>query len=73
MLILTRNIGDRIVIDDNIVLTVVRIRGVRAQLGFEAPPEVAIRRAEQVPLPPRSAGQPHGTATHPAGVAGPSA
>jgi len=46
MLILTRSIGERIVIDDNIVLTVVRIRGQRAQLGLEAPPEVPIRRAE---------------------------
>jgi carbon storage regulator len=46
MLILTRSIGERIVIDDNIVVTVVRIRGQRAQLGLEAPPEVAIRRAE---------------------------
>jgi carbon storage regulator len=58
MLILTRNIGDRIVIDDNIVITVVRIRGQRAQLGFEAPLDVAIRRAEQLATaPPQD--QPH--------------
>jgi len=49
MLILTRSIGERIVIDDNIVLTVVRIRGQRAQLGLEAPAEVPIRRAETLP------------------------
>jgi carbon storage regulator len=52
MLILTRSLGERIVIDDNVVLTVVRIRGQRAHLGLEAPPEVAIRRAETLPAAP---------------------
>jgi len=46
MLVLTRGIGDRIVIGNDIVLTVVRIRGQRVQLGFEAPPNTPIRRGE---------------------------
>lgn len=46
MLALTRKIGERIVINDNIVLTVVDIRGDSVRLSFDAPRDVKIYRGE---------------------------
>lgn len=46
MLVLTRKVTDRIVIGDDIVLTVVRIDGNQVRLGIEAPRDVKIRREE---------------------------
>ena len=37
MLILSRKLGEQIVIADNIVITVVEIRGDKVRLGIEAP------------------------------------
>ena len=42
MLLLTRKVGDQIVIDGRIVVKVVDIQGGRVQLGIEAPKEVKI-------------------------------
>jgi len=46
MLALTRKIGERIVIGDNIVVTVVGIKGDSIRLAIEAPKEVKIYRGE---------------------------
>lgn len=46
MLVLTRRPGEQIVIDGNIRLTVVSIKGDRIRLGIEAPPSVVVDRAE---------------------------
>jgi carbon storage regulator len=46
MLVLSRRIGQRIVIDDRITVTVVEIRGGQIRLGIEAPREVPVRRSE---------------------------
>lgn len=46
MLALTRKVGERIVINDNIVVTVVDIKGDSVRLSFEAPKEVKIYRGE---------------------------
>jgi carbon storage regulator len=46
MLILSRKLGERIVIDDSIVVTVVRTRGGAVCLGIEAPAEVPVLRQE---------------------------
>jgi carbon storage regulator len=46
MLVLSRNKGERIVIGNDIVLTVVDIRGDRVRLGFTGPTEVPIHREE---------------------------
>jgi carbon storage regulator len=51
MLVLTRRSGQRIVLGDNIILTVVSISGRRVQLGIEAPPEINIVREELKPRP----------------------
>jgi carbon storage regulator len=46
MLVLSRKAKERIVIDGNILITVVRVAGGRVQLGVEAPADVSIKRAE---------------------------
>lgn len=46
MLVLSRKVGQRIMIGDNITILVSRISGKRVTLGLEAPKEVHIRRAE---------------------------
>ena len=48
MLVLSRKPGERIVIDGGIVVTVVKVDRNQVRLGFEAPPQVAIRREELV-------------------------
>jgi carbon storage regulator len=46
MLVLTRRIGDEIVINGHIRLKVTAIEGGRVRLGVAAPPEVRLDRAE---------------------------
>ena len=46
MLVLSRKRDERIVINDNIVITVVDIRGDKVRLGIEAPTEMPVHRSE---------------------------
>ena len=46
MLVLSRKKNERIVIGENVVITVVEFRGDRVRLGIEAPQEVPIHRSE---------------------------
>ena len=46
MLVLSRKKNESIVIDDNIVITVVEIRGDKVRLGIQAPKEVPVHRSE---------------------------
>lgn len=46
MLVLSRNKGEQIVVADNVVITVVEIRGDKVRLGVEAPKEVSVHRKE---------------------------
>ena len=46
MLVLTRRVGEEIVIDGNIRVTVVAIQKGRVRLGFTAPPSVNVVRQE---------------------------
>ena len=46
MLVLTRRVGEVIVIDHNIRLTVVSVRGERVRLGITAPEYVQVDREE---------------------------
>lgn len=46
MLVLTRKIGETIVIGDNIVIKVVNIQGDNIRLAIEAPKEIKIYRGE---------------------------
>jgi carbon storage regulator len=46
MLVLSRKVGEEIVIGDNIRLMVVSIQGDRMRLGISAPKEVVVDRQE---------------------------
>ena len=46
MLILSRKLNEQIVIGDQIVITVVAIRGGNVRLGIEAPHDVPVHRQE---------------------------
>ena len=50
MLILSRKVGERIVIAGNIVVSVLEVQGKRVRLGIDAPSGVTIRREELPPL-----------------------
>jgi carbon storage regulator len=49
MLVLDRKIGEKVIIGDKIIVTVVGMNGRAARLGFEAPEEIAIVRKETLP------------------------
>ena len=57
MLVLTRKVGERIRVGDDIVITVVRIHGTAGRIGVEAPANLAVVRQE---LAERAAGQADG-------------
>jgi carbon storage regulator len=46
MLILTRRIDERIIIGDNIKVTVLGIRGNQVKLGVDAPKDISVHREE---------------------------
>lgn len=48
MLVLTRKLGERIVIDDQITVTVLKIQGQQIRLGIEAAKEIPIKREELI-------------------------
>jgi carbon storage regulator len=53
MLVLSRNVGERILIGGDIVVQVLAIRGRETRLGISAPAAVPIRRAELPPNRPQ--------------------
>lgn len=50
MLVLSRKVGERIQIGDDMQLVVLKSKGGRVQLGIDAPPSVPIRRQEILEL-----------------------
>jgi len=56
MLVLSRKIGERLVIGDNITVVVSRVAGNRVTLGIEAPSDVRIIRGELKPTAGQLAG-----------------
>jgi carbon storage regulator len=46
MLVMTRRIGERIVIGSNITLTILSVHGNQVRVGVDAPREVAVHREE---------------------------
>ncbi len=58
MLVLSRKVGERVVIEGGIVVQVLEANGPRIRLGIEAPPDVTIWREELSTTPvPVSASQ----------------
>jgi carbon storage regulator len=62
MLVLTRKVGERVVIADGIVIHIVEVSGRRPRLGIEAPADVAVWREELSASPEPVS---HGTADQP--------
>jgi len=46
MLILTRRVGETIIIDDDIEVTVLAVKGNQVRLGIKAPDHIAVHREE---------------------------
>jgi carbon storage regulator len=46
MLVLSRKPQERLIVNDNIIITVVEIKGDRVRIGIEAPKDVSIHRSE---------------------------
>jgi len=46
MLVLSRKRDEKIMIGDNVVVTVVSIRGDKVRLGIDAPKSIAVHRSE---------------------------
>ena len=46
MLILTRRVGETVVIGEDIVVTVLSIKGNQVRIGVQAPKDVAVHREE---------------------------
>ena len=65
MLVLSRKLGEKIYINDNICITIVDIDRGKIRLGIEAPRDVPIYRQELLPLkgteqnPPQTSALPH--------------
>ena len=51
MLVLSRKVGEKILIDDKVTITITRISGGRVSVGIEAPSGVRVVRGELKPLP----------------------
>ena len=64
MLVLTRKLGEKVVIDEKIIVTVLQMTSTKVRLGFEAPKQVGVVRSELLPglpvpllpMPPRPPG-----------------
>ena len=50
MLILSRKLSQKLIINDNIIVTILDAGSGNVQIGIEAPPEAKIYREESIPF-----------------------
>jgi len=62
MLVLSRKPGERVRIGDNIVITIIEIRGDKVRLGVDAPTDIAVHRQEVYDIIQRQNGEDQNTA-----------
>ena len=46
MLVLTRRVGERLIIGENVTVTVLGVKGNQARIGIDAPRDVTVNREE---------------------------
>lgn len=46
MLVLTRKVGEEFVIDGNILVKIIKIRGKKVRIGIQAPEKIPVHRSE---------------------------
>ena len=46
MLILTRRVGESLIIDDHIVINILGVKGNQIRIGVKAPKEISVHREE---------------------------
>ena len=46
MLILSRRLGESVIVNNDIVITVVKVQGDKVRIGIEAPKEIPVHRKE---------------------------
>ena len=46
MLILTRKVGEKIIIGENVTVTVLAVKGSQIRIGIDAPREIQVHREE---------------------------
>ena len=46
MLILTRRVGEKLIIGENVTVTVLGVKGNQIRIGFDAPRDVQVNREE---------------------------
>ena len=46
MLILTRRVGEKLIIGDNVTVTVLGVKGAQVRVGINAPHDVTVNREE---------------------------
>lgn len=63
MLVLSRHRDESIMIGDDVVITIVDIRGDKVRLGIEAPKEVSVHRQEIYEAIKKNNEQPNGAGT----------
>jgi carbon storage regulator len=55
MLVLSRRLGESVIVGDNITVTVLGVKGHRVQIGISAPKDIPVRRVEIERKGPREA------------------
>lgn len=58
MLVLSRKVGQRVILNGNIIVEVVEFHGHKVRLGFTAPDDVEIMREELLPGNREGTGEP---------------